>query len=87
MKLLCHCAMVLLGGGLVVATSARAQAQELYGQNLVVNGNAEAALAAPNPDVLATIPAWVRTGTFNVLAYGTPGGFPDRKSTRLNSSH
>ena len=80
MKLLCHCAMVLLGGGLVVAMSSRAQAQELYGQNLVVNGNAEAAAAAPNPDVLATIPAWVRTGTFNVLAYGTPGGFPTASS-------
>ena len=69
-----------VGALLTLCLVGSAGAQELYGQNLVVNGTAEAAPAAPNPDVLATIPAWIRTGTLNVLAYGTPGGFPTPSS-------
>lgn len=69
-------ALSLLGAGFVLAGPAVALGQELYGQNLVVNGDAEAGAAATNPSTLVPIPAWSRTGGLNVLAYGTPGGFP-----------
>jgi hypothetical protein len=48
----------------------------VFGQNLIVNGDAEAGTASPNGDDLVTIPGWSITGNLNVVAYGTTGGFP-----------
>jgi len=52
-----------------------------FGQNLVVNGNAEAGPGSPNDGAkLMPIPGWKRMGTFTVIQYGGSGGFPDKNS-------
>jgi len=52
---------------LLSAGAGPAAGQGLYGQNLVVNGDAESALVA------GKIPGWTTTGPFTVVQYGSSG--------------
>jgi hypothetical protein len=44
-------------------------------QNLIVNGNAEAAVGSTNGTAVAT-PGWIVTGDATALKYGASGGYP-----------
>ncbi len=47
-------------------------------KNLIVNGGAELGEASPTGyDVVAEIQGWTRKGSFTVVPYGAPNGFPD----------
>ncbi|HVY70035.1 MAG TPA: tandem-95 repeat protein [Verrucomicrobiae bacterium] len=52
----------------------------ILGANLLANGDAEAGAASPDTVQLVTAPGWRTQGGFNVLAYGSPIGFPDGAS-------
>jgi hypothetical protein len=59
-----------------LAQTLRAQ-QNLLGNNLIVNGDAESGAASKdNSTPVASIPGWTRTGNVTVLAYDTPGLSP-----------
>jgi hypothetical protein len=47
-------------------------------RNLVANGGAELGPAVSDSGgIVARIPGWTRAGSFTVVKYGAPGGFPD----------
>lgn len=46
----------------------------LFGVNLIVNGDAEAALGADSDNIAASVPAWTRTSNFTTLTYDGAGG-------------
>jgi hypothetical protein len=47
-------------------------------KNLIVNGNAELGEGVDDVNgVAADIPGWTRRGSFTVVKYSAPGGFPD----------
>jgi RHS repeat-associated protein len=50
----------------------------LFGVNLIVNGNGEAALGADSDNVAASVPGWNRTGNFTTVQWEGPGGFPNQ---------
>jgi hypothetical protein len=65
----------------VVGTPAlQAQGVAKYGVNLVVNGNAEAELGAPDSSTIVKPSGWKTTGQFTAVRYGASGGFPDATS-------
>jgi hypothetical protein len=66
---------VLLAGTAI--GGARAQTAPKYGENLVVNGDAEAELGAPDYNKIVKPSSWTTTGEFTVVRYGASGGFPD----------
>ena len=51
-----------------------------YGDNLVVNGDAEAELGAPDNTKVVKPSGWTTTGHFTAVMYGASGGFPDAMS-------
>jgi hypothetical protein len=59
---------------------ANAATDETYGVNLVVNGDAEAELGAPDNDKIVKPSGWTTTGEFTAVQYGASGGFPDKTS-------
>jgi hypothetical protein len=70
---------VLAGMSLVaVALAVGASASSSLAPNLLKNGGADLGPAVSDASgVVATIPSWTRTGSFTVVKYGAPGGFPD----------
>ncbi len=58
----------------------QAQGVAKYGVNLVVNGDAEAELGAPNSGTIVKPSGWKTTGQFTAVRYGASGGFPDATS-------
>ena len=65
----------LTATALALAVSAGATPEAA--KNLIVNGNAEQGEAGNGYDVVAEIPGWTRKGSFTVVTYGAPNGFPD----------
>ena len=69
---------LLLVGALALGTlcalpkAVAAQTPPQFGDNLIVNGDAEAGSAATG-SALVDIPGWTRSGNFQVMAYGTSG--------------
>ena len=60
----------------VVAVGASAHTSAV--PNLIENGGADLGPAVSDASgVVSTIPNWTRTGSFTVVKYGAPGGFPD----------
>jgi hypothetical protein len=51
----------------------------LFGRNLIVNGDAEAWVHASGA-TYGTPAGWTTTGSFTVVAYGAPGGYPKDSS-------
>jgi len=51
-----------------------------YGTNLVVNGDAESELGAPDNNHVVKPRGWETTGQFTAVQYGASGGFADLKS-------
>jgi hypothetical protein len=51
-----------------------------YGTNLVVNGDAETDVGAPDNDHIVKPTGWATTGQFTAVQYGASGGFPDKSS-------
>jgi hypothetical protein len=49
---------------------------DLFGSNLIVNGDAESGAASVDGYAPVTIPGWTTSGSTVVVAYGTAGGFP-----------
>jgi hypothetical protein len=51
---------------------------QVFGTNLIVNGNAEAGPGSPDGTTLPVpnAPGWTLTGNFTVVQYNAPGGFP-----------
>ncbi len=62
----------LYTGSLAQAQPAQAQ----FDRNLIVNGDAEAGLGAPDDHKAVPPPSWTVTGNFSVVQYGASGGFP-----------
>ncbi len=63
-----------LAVALLAAAGARADAQSLYGRNLVVNGDAESGAASNGGSTpVASIPGWTRSGTVDVVLWGQKG--------------
>lgn len=61
----------------MLGVSGAAQASSIYGQNLILNGDAEAGAGSPDGYASAgIIPGFNVFGDFNVVRYGAPGGFP-----------
>ena len=73
-------ALVMLAAGPLANSAASAQTSAKYGENLIVNGDAEAELGAPDYNTLVKPSGWVTTGEFTVVRYGASGGFPDAAS-------
>lgn len=63
---------------LSITVTAGVFAAEIYGTNLVVNGNAEAGPGAPSSSAVMKPPGWTTTGQFTAVKYGASGGFPDK---------
>jgi len=59
---------------------AAAATGEAFGLNLVVNGDAEAELGAPDNTKIVKPTGWTTTGEFTAVRYGAAGGFPDKTS-------
>src|SRR5580698_3336660 len=57
------CAAVMLAAAQMI------HAQSILGNNLIVNGNAEAGPAGTVATLVSSIPGWTQTGTVNVLPY------------------
>ena len=70
---------VALALGAPGAGSAQPAAPNL-GQELIVNGDAEADVGAPSNNQIVKPTGWRTTGEFTVVQYGASGGFPDAKS-------
>jgi hypothetical protein len=70
---------VLTGVSVVaVVVAVGAAAHTLAAPNLIKNGGADLGPAVSDASsVVSTIPNWTRTGSFTVVKYGAPGGFPD----------
>ena len=51
---------------------------QVFGPNLIVNGNAETGPGSPDGTTLPVpnAPSWTLTGNFTVVQYNAPGGFP-----------
>jgi hypothetical protein len=51
---------------------------QVFGPNLIVNGNAETGPGSPDGTTLPVpnAPGWALTGNFTVVQYNAPGGFP-----------
>lgn len=69
----------------VPAGTRRAQAATLFGQNLIVNGNAEAGQGGSTASDVVPVPGWTKSGvssTFTAAKYGTldQSGAPDLPS-------
>jgi hypothetical protein len=64
----------------LAAPGARAQTASTFGTNLVVNGDAEAEVGAPDNSKIVKPSGWTTTGEFTAVQYGASGGFPDAKS-------
>jgi hypothetical protein len=77
-------ALVLAFGPVAVTAvgtpATEAQGVAKYGVNLVVNGNAESELGAPNSSTVVKPSGWKTTGQFTAVRYGASGGFPDATS-------
>ena len=63
---------------LTMAAMSGALAADLFGTNLVVNGNAEAGPGAPDSSAVVKPPGWTTTGQFTAVKYGASGGFADK---------
>jgi hypothetical protein len=48
----------------------------LAGKNWIVNGDAESGPGTDGTTVAAHVPGWTTSGSFNVIAYGAPNGYP-----------
>jgi hypothetical protein len=48
----------------------------VFGSNIIVNGDAEAAAGAPNDSSTVATPGFVVVGAFTPVVYNAPGGFP-----------
>jgi uncharacterized protein (TIGR03437 family) len=65
---------LLLPALLLAGIEAAKAQQSILGNNLIVNGDAEAGPAGTSAtDIVAGIPGWTRTGKANVLPYGLTG--------------
>ena len=64
--------LVVQGGGLAWA--------QPVGDNLIVNGDAEAGAGAASSSDVVPPPGWSVTGQFTAVQYGASGGFPDQTS-------
>jgi hypothetical protein len=62
------------------ATGGAQPAAPSPGQELIVNGDAEADVGAPSNNQIVKPSGWKTTGEFTVVQYGASGGFPDAKS-------
>jgi hypothetical protein len=55
-----------------------AGAADIYGTNLVLNGDAEAGPGAPDSSKIVDPVDWSTSGQFTAVQYGASGGFPDK---------
>ncbi len=56
-----------------------ASAHTAAAPNLLKNGGADLGPAVNDSSgIVETIPSWTRLGSFTVVTYGAPGGFPER---------
>jgi hypothetical protein len=60
---------------------ADAPAVPTFGTNLVINGDAESDVGAPDNDHIVKPTGWQTTGQFTAVQYGASGGFPDKSTT------
>jgi hypothetical protein len=49
---------------------------QLFGTNLIQNGDAEQGAASPDGSALVPIPGWTTTDNFNVISYSSGQGWP-----------
>jgi hypothetical protein len=63
-----------------VASGAQAAQGTPFGNNLIVNGDAEANVGAPSNTVIVKPAGWTTNGEFTAVQYGASGGFPDKTS-------
>ena len=68
-------ALCLLLVGLDLARPAPAHAQ-VFGANIIINGNAEAGAGSASGNDVVPVPGWTTAGSATVVVYGAPGGFP-----------
>ncbi|NHZ87858.1 PEP-CTERM sorting domain-containing protein [Massilia sp. CCM 8733] len=68
-------AMALSMAGMFACAAAANAAPAVSGQNLIVNGNAEAG-AGSNDGGTVTVPGWTVSGGLTSVNYGASGGFP-----------
>jgi hypothetical protein len=76
-RLLLSVVVAMLAFAPWAASIAPAQTAPKYGENLVVNGDAEAELGAPDNYKIVKPSGWTTTGEFTSVRYGASGGFPD----------
>jgi hypothetical protein len=63
------------------------QVRPLYGTNLILNGDAEAAAGSPAGAFVGT-PYWTKdTGEFTAVPYNSPNGFPAVPTDTVPSNH
>lgn len=67
--------------GTPLATRADAPPPATYGTNLVINGDAESDVGAPDNNHIVKPTGWETTGQFTAVQYGASGGFPDKSTT------
>jgi hypothetical protein len=68
-----NCAVL---SGVLFSASLFSAYGQMFGVNLLTNGDAEAGQGSPPDEVVEEIPGWTTFTNITVIEYGAPGGFP-----------